>query len=712
MSLWGPLSIPSEDFPPNASNSGDANGMMTVQPNEAIEFATHITLPTVTVKNDADGIGNDVEETFVTSPTDKNTVVRPKSGGLTSAGGARFFVEDENVKRAPGAGPWSLRCLGGKPLRCEGIILMFSPLVSSVKNGDGIGTRIKLAIELKDPETQPNTKRNSVDVNGYISSAWKRPPILPLSRGPRCLRILSPIANMMVTNVTEEFTHGKAVEGTVNRVVLRLTAGKNESCTKVMIRVKCCSSLTNVNGENKQISLKDTDAIIESKDSADMTNPRVRAPVLVKPDASSTTFMTDFGYILPSGWALAGDGQGLDEGFNVLAPTLQAGEETYAYFDVYRPSAEPIRSYAKGNQDITEDAIKLNDCKCETKIDVSIRYNKETRENDTKALHNSGDTDAVSLDHCVTVVWSSPISLSFSSNAKDAYPSGNQHPSNIVADDASTMKESPSDPEKELVLIDNGKVLTKGIISPTICSDGINIEIDKVQFNDTESENTHCQFTLLSGHDDDGTLYKGELGSPCQTLRDGSKISFAWINRVRMDAEYREECLVAPIGTISVHWQPSPINLPDEVLFMKGDSFAEAHGPLKLATSVVCRFSGPLCQIESAPFEAVSATLPESIQVASPFEVTYRIKNKTPVDQELEMLLQDSPSPGNGGFLIGGLVNKRASLGPYESLSFSYTAIPMRVGKVDLPPISISSRRYKTWIVRESWDRRSIFVLP
>mmetsp|Transcript_38530 Transcript_38530/g.44016 ORF Transcript_38530/g.44016 Transcript_38530/m.44016 type:complete len:95 (-) Transcript_38530:58-342(-) len=67
----------------------------------------------------------------------------------------------------------------------------------------------------------------------------------------------------------------------------------------------------------------------------------------------------------------------------------------------------------------------------------------------------------------------------------------------------------------------------------------------------------------------------------------------------------------------------------------------------------------------------------------------------------------------NESFLISGHVHKRTSLGPYESHSFSYTAVPMKVGAVDLPAISISSKRYETWVVHEqAMERRSIYVCP
>jgi len=685
MSFLGPLSV---------SFDGDSTGAIAIHPNETARFQTELELPVDLVQNAADGAGS---ATFTKPITSK-----PKSGGFTAAGGSRYSEAEQDEGTETVA--WSIRCLGGKTLRCEGIILTFSVVSPAASD-----TFIKLAIEAKQPDAPPNTKRTSFDENNYVSTAWKRPPSLALSKGPRSLRLLSPIAGMSVTNLTEEVTNGKALEGTVNRIVLKLKAADNESCENVVIRATSSSVLTTADDKEKPISLPDGET--GSEEVEDMMNPRVRAPVLVKPDPSSKTFMTDFGYILPNGWALAYDGNEEDGGYSINVPTIKAGEEMYACFDVYRPTSEPVKSHSKGNASIVEDMTKLNDCKCETEINVSIRYDQQIIGDDTSASRDDTPNNSVSFDHDIAVLWSSPVSVGFSSNAKEAYPSGNQHPSNIVRDDV-----SPSDTGKELILIDGGNVFTKGILEPNASTDVLDIDIDKVQFTDTESENTNCEFKLLGGLDDDGTILQASPNDPCRTLRPGSKMSFAWITQVSMDMYYREETITAPIGTVSIHWQPSLIELLEEAPFVKKDAFAGRHGPLQLEQLAVCRFSGPVCHVESAPFEVIPEKLPNLIKFAAPFEVTYCIRNKTPVDQEFEMTLQDSPNPGDestkNGFLIGGDIVKTSSLGPFESQSFSYTTVPTKVGRVHLPSISISSKRYQTWIIRESLKRRPIFVQP
>ncbi|OEU21398.1 hypothetical protein FRACYDRAFT_267922, partial [Fragilariopsis cylindrus CCMP1102] len=185
--------------------------------------------------------------------------------------------------------------------------------------------RIELTIKVKERKMQANTKRTTFEESNYISSAWKRPLSLPMSRGPRYLRLLPPSANMIVTNFTKEMTNGTVLEGTINRIVLKLKAAENETCANVMIRVNCSSVLTTNDGKTKRISVKDDDVSTENEDVEDKKNPRVRTPVLVKQDASSRTLGTDFGYILPDGWALDGDGQDGNDEYTMVVPMLKAG---------------------------------------------------------------------------------------------------------------------------------------------------------------------------------------------------------------------------------------------------------------------------------------------------------------------------------------------------------------------------------------------------
>jgi hypothetical protein len=220
---------------------------------------------------------------------------------------------------------------------------------------------------------------------------------------------------------------------------------------------------------------------------------------------------------------------------------------------------------------------------------------------------------------------------------------------------------------------------------------------------------------LLSGKNDYGLLYKAELNDPCAKLILGSKFSLAWMAQVNMKSAYLKGSVSSSLGVISVEWVPSVLKLPEEVT---SAGFAESitgHGPLRLMTASTCRFMGPPCYIENAPFEASMEGLPSSLRVAVPFDITYHIKNKTSRDQKLKVHLDDS-EPANDsshGFLISGLVNGEISLGPFEAHTLSYTALATRTGKISMPRVCVSSERFNSWIIQESSStRRSLFVLP
>ncbi|VEU44769.1 unnamed protein product [Pseudo-nitzschia multistriata] len=703
LTLLGPLSIPSKDIPVGET------GMVVVQPYEAIEFGTEVTLPGDLDPTATDGTSTVAGDTNAavpnSSPVKAVTKPRLKTSGFSAGGGTRFVTENDVASEA---------CLGGKTLRCDGISMLLAPLVPATGSSNSSTTNIELTIKLEEPEPPPNVRRSTFDHNNYLSSAWKRPACLSMNEGPTCLRVLPPSANMIVTNVTDELTKGTALEGTVNRIVLKLQAPDDEVCTNILVSLNCSSVLKTSEGATKLIVLNESDVDNDDqKDLEDMMNPRVRNPVLVKKNNASKTFMTDFGYILPDGWSAigAGDGHGNTSDYKIEVSPLNAGEIGYAYFDIYRPTPDPTTVYGG----VPRDMNLYDDYKCKTNIDVSIRYSQEGKGVIKEASRDRVGKDYVSLDHTVSLEWSSPLSVEFSTTAQDAYPSGNRHNSNILPENGSPKKQDLGLPVKETILIDNNRILTNGIMHSPASTAGLFVEVEKVQFVENDRDKNNCSFKLLSDNDSNGTIYKGEADHPSIKQGVGSKISFAWIAEACMEKQYREESFTLPLGTILVQWQPLPFELSKEVQFLQKDSFTGSHGPLKLHQPGTCRFNGPLCYIESAPFEAKPENLPDSIQVAVPFKVMYSIKNNTPLDQELEITLQDSSAPGddqNDAFLISGHVNKRSSIGPFESFSFSYTAVPRKVGKVNLPSISISSLRYRSWVIRESLQRRLIYVEP
>jgi hypothetical protein len=689
--------------------------------------------------------------------------------------GARLVSEqDFGADGAPpGNGQWSLRFLGGKPLRCDGLRLVFYPVYVKA-TGEGKNCDIELTIEKKQFKTAAKIKRTPFEEDNYIASAWSRPRHLPLSRGPRCLRVLPPMADLVVTNVTESYTNGKALEGTVNRILIKLQAGSQENCTDLKFRVSCSSILITVEGTTKRITAEDS-STAEKGTTVDRKNRRVRTPTLVTRAVKATPQLTEYGYELPAGWTLFGDGQGNGEDYLPVAPLLKSSEATYAYFDLFRPSPEVTRMdgvLQVGEQ--AEDLVGEWDM-CQTDVDVSICYGQERPKQQMKATkgrrrkrasnfstpagdggevmnpaqatdpEESSNTDLVFLEYTGSVMWNAPIQTTFSPGPEQTHPSGNRHPSNFIQE-LETGVEPSDGPENEMVLIDGERVTTKCVLEAAGSADGLMAEIKRIVFkvrmvrlilifrcpllyaeikffvlihlqSDVDPRSP-CEFRLVSGKDASGVLYQAEENDPSRNLRLGSKFAVAWTADIAMKSEYVKGSVSAPLGTICVDWSPIPLDFPNAIIVGSSLDPIAAHGPLVLTNPSTCRFMGPPCYVENAPFHATMDNIPVSPRVAEPFDMIYHVKNKTSMDQRLKVVLQDSGPNADGssdsdGFLISGLVNGSISLGPFETKALPYTVLATRAGKVTMPNFRVSCDRYKTWVIRDDTpSTRSIYVLP
>jgi hypothetical protein len=236
-----------------------------------------------------------------------------------------------------------------------------------------------------------------------------------------------------------------------------------------------------------------------------------------------------------------------------------------------------------------------------------------------------------------------------------------------------------------------------------------------VTLQDSQEANAPCTFTLLSGKDESGLLYKASPEDPCRKLILGSKFSLAWATEVNMKSNYLKGSVSAPLGILSVSWSSNPLEVPDEVTKSGFGEAITTHGPLRLDSPLTCRFMGPPCYIENAPFETTMDRLPDNLEVATPFDITYHIKNKTGFDQKLNVSLKEAEQGVNGslGFMVAGLLTGEISLGPFETHTLSYTAVAMSTGKIQAPQVCVSSRRYSTWLIHESQgESRTLFVAP
>jgi hypothetical protein len=228
----------------------------------------------------------------------------------------------------------------------------------------------------------------------------------------------------------------------------------------------------------------------------------------------------------------------------------------------------------------------------------------------------------------------------------------------------------------------------------------------------SDYEEEACSFRHVSDENEDGVLYTSTGANLTGQLTKGSQLGVAYTLEANMSSEYKKGSVTTALGAVSVHWGPLPTLLNE-------GAQEHAHGPLVLEEPSVMTFRGPSCYVESAPFETVLQAPPTPPRVATPFEMCYRISNKTGVHQKLSVRMTSSDSEGNNqaeeGILVSGLVQGEIRLAPYESQILSYTALAMHAGKAMLPALTIASDRYKTWIMNgndAAGASRQLYVLP
>jgi hypothetical protein len=413
--------------------------------------------------------------------------------------GARLISEE-----LFGTGPsssnaqWSLRFLGGRPLRCDGLQLTFYPVYVETTASGGSITFIELTIEKKKPKTAANIRRTPFEEDNYLASAWSRPHHLPLTGGPCCLRVLGPIPEMTVTNVSDPMTSGRALEGTVNRVLFKFQAGDTEICRDIKFRVTCGSTLLTPDGTTRRIAEEESSLPEEGLTEA-MKNPAVRTPVLVTSDSSfKIPQATEFGYDLPVGWTLLGKGHGDREEQRPPTQELQCGESTYVWIDLFRPLLPLSAQERKESED--DESIRGASI-CQTDFDLAITYRQakptahkqpvrrgsrrrkpvvpsDAAAEETESAEKLADvSDLVVLEHSGSVLWTTPLLAKFSlaEGMPSFYPSGSRHPSN-------TLSESKEAPESEIALVDGQRFSAKCTLRATAASDGLSVEIVKITY--------------------------------------------------------------------------------------------------------------------------------------------------------------------------------------------------------------------------------------
>ena len=304
--------------------------------------------------------------------------------------------------------------------------------------------------------------------------------------------MLGPMSQMLITNLTDPLINGMAFEGTVNRVLLKLKAGPNEICRDLKYTISCSSLVLQSDGTTKH--LKTEEEITEDGDGAVAkvvpTNPGpdARLPIFVEPDKEKQRInSSEFGYDLPSGWAVLGTSRGIAHEGSLPVASLEQGQETYIYFDIFRP---PPTDPQKATTQAEHEGADV----CQTDFDFKITYkqarprlqqNRGRRRRKPppgEGGNKDGDSEQVSLEYSASVLWESPLEAEFvtGTGLKKGPPSGSRHPSNALPNNAS--QEEGNDSTAELALIDGESVNLRCILKAKDPTAKTKVSVRKVWF--------------------------------------------------------------------------------------------------------------------------------------------------------------------------------------------------------------------------------------
>ena len=231
---------------------------------------------------------------------------------------------------------------------------------------------------------------------------------------------------------------------------------------------------------------------------------------------------------------------------------------------------------------------------------------------------------------------------------------------------------------------------------------------------------------------DDNVIYSTTSKDVCQTLNSGCKIGLSYTVKASIKEKQKEglkdngKNSIWPItlGSLCTQWKPFGLPIEEDIFVddeMKSkfdlNGIGRLHGPLPSNPLPSIQFCGPQCNVERTPFHAELLSFPHSPRVAVPFEFQYIIKNKTALNQKLVVSMADGTMSGNGGepingFIVSGLVNHEMELGPFESKILSYIGLAMRAGKTLRPALTVTSSRYKSWVINDDKYPRYSVILP
>ena len=317
---------------------------------------------------------------------------RSKSSGFTISGGVNYESHSNEEQR-----------FGGLCIFCDFVEIK----VALHKQGKAVTLKTPNVHRgsLPPPGSKQLPSRLSIEEDNYIFSAWERSRSFSLRSGPRCLRVLTPTPDIEISDLTAGATGGKAMEGTVNRIILRIKAGPHSQCKDLRMNVTCSSStLREISNESSLI-----DNLSEKKEDS-----LSRPPLLVKKVASSMS-INEADSKMPPGWCIDSNGADSDEEWSNVTEFLGCDQAVNTFFDLYRELPSPANEITASSP-------------CETKFVVRISYKQIRPSQGSEAAGG----DLVVENYSSSIVWCPPLNASISlvSGLNKSFPSGIRHNSN------------------------------------------------------------------------------------------------------------------------------------------------------------------------------------------------------------------------------------------------------------------------------------------
>jgi len=396
-----------------------------LKPNDSIEIPVKVTIPS--------NLTQSSDSRLVQLQALKSA--RANSCGFTKVGGGVYSTVKENTAGLQGG-----LCVGCNAIQIRCLLQHYNlPLNIKIHNTHRGSS--------PNPDKIHQNLPISTEPDNYIYSAWSRPSCFSMSKGPRCLRVLCPQSYLEITDVTTGITGGRVIEGTVNRILLRLKAAPTEDCRNVKMSIMCKSSMEK---ESKSLLDEDQETHINSSNSS-------RNPVLVNFKANTVKVMKNT-IDLPDDWLVSenNQGQGAKDDWKPLVDDLKCGESTYAFFDLYRSLLEH-----NDNDHIV----------CKTNFLVRIAYH-QVRPNH----YETSSGDLVIQEYRGSVKWCSPLkaNICFSPALSKITLSGNRHHVN---------NNNNTDTHHNAVVVKSGeKTLLKCSIEAPQCRNSLPVRLLNVKF--------------------------------------------------------------------------------------------------------------------------------------------------------------------------------------------------------------------------------------